>query len=127
MEVQFAQRMDLFQAGIFNVPDDKRKEMERAGRKVYNLSIGTPDFQPDRHVMEALSQAALLPENYKYSLTERSELVEAVQGWYAAATAWSWSDEIMSVYGSQEGLTHIGLAVCDPGMWCWCPTPAIPF
>lgn len=55
MDVQFARRMDLFQAGIFNVLDDKKKELERTGRKVYNLSIGTPDFQPAPHVMEALS------------------------------------------------------------------------
>ena len=46
MNLQFAKRMDLFQAGIFSVLDDARKEMERSGRKVYNLSVGTPDFQP---------------------------------------------------------------------------------
>lgn len=83
MELQFAKRMDAFQSGIFNILDDKKKEMEQAGRKVYNLSIGTPDFKPEQHVMEALSQAALIPENYKYSLTVRPELLEAVQNWYA--------------------------------------------
>ncbi len=127
MDISFAQRMELFQAGIFNVLDDKKKEMEQAGRKVYNLSIGTPDFRPDQHVMEALSQAALVPENYKYSLTERPELVEAVQNWYRrryhVALA---EDEIMSVYGSQEGLTHIGLALCDPGDVVLVPNPGYP-
>ena len=46
MEFHFASRMDQFQAGIFNILDDKKKQLEAAGRKVYNLSIGTPDFQP---------------------------------------------------------------------------------
>ncbi|MCI8537612.1 MAG: aminotransferase class I/II-fold pyridoxal phosphate-dependent enzyme [Oscillospiraceae bacterium] len=127
MEISFARRMEKFQPGIFNVLDDKKKELEQAGRKVYNLSIGTPDFQPDRHVMEALSQAALLPENYKYSLTERPELVAAVQNWYrrryGVALA---ADELMAVYGSQEGLTHIGLTICDPGDVVLVPNPGYP-
>ena len=49
MDFQFASRMDQFQAGIFTVLDNKRKEVEAAGRKVYNLSIGTPDFKPEPH------------------------------------------------------------------------------
>ena len=31
MEFQFAKRMDMFQAGIFNVLDDKRKELQAQG------------------------------------------------------------------------------------------------
>ena len=82
MELQFADRMKLFQAGIFSVLDDARKRMEATGRKVYNLSVGTPDFQPTPHVMAALSQAALDPENYKYALSDRPGLLQAVQNWY---------------------------------------------
>lgn len=127
MELQFAKRMDAFQSGIFNILDDKKKEMEQAGRKVYNLSIGTPDFKPEQHVMEALSQAALIPENYKYSLTVRPELLEAVQNWYARRYHVQLEqDEIMTVYGSQEGLTHIGLAICDPDDVVLVPNPGYP-
>lgn len=127
MEFHFAQRMDLFQAGIFNILDGKKQELERTGRKVYNLSIGTPDFQPAPHVMEALSQAALRPENYKYALTELPALAEAVQGWYRRRYGVALQrDEIMTVYGSQEGLTHIGLAVCDPGDVVLVPNPGYP-
>ena len=127
MEFQFARRMDLFQAGIFNLLDDKKKELEKAGRKVYNLSIGTPDFEPEPHVMQALSQAALEAKNYRYSLTERDELLDAVQAWYLRRYQVSLErDEIMSVYGSQEGLTHIGLALCDPGDVVLVPDPGYP-
>lgn len=127
MEFQFARRMELFQPGIFNVLDDKKKEMERSGKKVYNLSIGTPDFQPAPHVMEALSKAALDPKNYRYSLTECPELVDAVKNWYLRRYGVTIeSDELMSVYGSQEGLTHIGLSVCDPGDIVLVPNPGYP-
>lgn len=127
MEFHFAHRMDQFQAGIFNVLDDKKKEVEAAGRRVYNLSIGMPDFQPAPHVMSALVEAAKKPENYQYALTEKPELLEAVQGWYRRRYGVELArEEILSIYGSQEGLTHIGLAVCDPGDVVLCPNPGYP-
>ena len=127
MEFQFASRMEQFQAGIFGVLDQKRREVEATGRKVYNLSIGTPDFQPAPHVMQALCDAAKDPENYKYALTELPELLEAVQNWYRTCYGVELEkDQIMSVYGSQEGLTHIGLALCDPGDVVLVPNPGYP-
>ena len=52
---------------------------------VINLSIGTPDFQPGKHVMEAVSRAALDPDMYKYSLNETRELLDAVENWVQSA------------------------------------------
>ena len=119
--------MDQFGAGIFNQLDEKRRAVEAAGRKVYNLSIGTPDFLPPQHVMDALSQAASRPENYRYALSERPQLLEAVQGWYRRRYQVELArDEIMTVYGSQEGLHHIALALCDPGDVVLAPNPGYP-
>ncbi len=127
MEFRFARRMEQFQAGIFNILDDKRKEMVAAGRKVYNLSIGTPDFPPAPHVMDALSRAASVAENYKYALTERPELIEAVQQWYDRRYGVQLErEEIMTVYGSQEGLAHIALPFCDSGDVVLVPDPGYP-
>ena len=119
--------MDQFGAGIFNQLDEKRRAVEASGRKVYNLSIGTPDFLPPQHVMDALSQAATRPENYRYALSERPQLLEAVQGWYRRRYQVELArDEIMTVYGSQEGLHHIALALCDPGDVVLAPNPGYP-
>lgn len=127
MDIQFASRMDQFQAGIFTVLDNKRKEVEASGRKVYNLTIGTPDFKPEPHVVEALREAALDPNNWKYALTETPELIEAVKAWYLRRYGVSLErSQIMSVYGSQEGLTHIALSICDPGDIVLCPNPGYP-
>ncbi len=127
MKMQFARRMDQFGAGIFNQLDEKRRAVEASGRKVYNLSIGTPDFLPPQHVMDALSQAATRPENYRYALSERPQLLEAVQGWYRRRYQVELArDEIMTVYGSQEGLHHIALALCDPGDVVLAPNPGYP-
>lgn len=127
MELQFARRMGQFQPGIFNVLNDKKNQMEAAGRPVWNLSIGTPDFQPESHVIRAMLQCAEDPANWVYSLTEIRELLQAVQGWYRRRYEVELEEgEILSVYGSQEGLTHIGWALCDPGDVVLCPNPGYP-
>ena len=127
MEFHFAKRMGLFQEVSFSQLDARRRELEQRGRKVYNLSVGTPDFPPAPHVMQALTEAASKPENWKYALSDRSELIQAVQNWYKRRYQVELEPaEIMSLYGSQEGLTHIGLAVCDPGDVVLAPNPGYP-
>ena len=127
MKLNVAQRMEEFQPGIFNVLDERRQQRLAQGLPVYNLSIGTPDFLPDPHVVQALAQAASQPTNYRYSLTELPELVEAVQHWYLRRYGVELeTDELMSIYGSQEGLTHIGWALCDPGDVVLVPDPGYP-
>lgn len=127
MEIKLAGRMDGFQPGIFNVLDDRKERRLAQGKPVYNLSIGTPDFLPEPHIVQALAQAASAPENYRYSLGETPELVNAVRDWYD----WRYgvglaADELMAVYGSQEGLAHIGWALCDPGDVVLVPDPGYP-
>lgn len=127
MELRFAKRMESFQPGIFNVLNDKKNEMIRQGRQVYNLSVGTPDFLPDEHVMRAMRDACENPDNYKYSLGNLPALVDAVQGWYRRRYGVSLErEEIMSVNGSQEGIAHVALPLCDPGDLVLCPNPGYP-
>lgn len=127
MKLQFAKRMESFQPGIFNVLNDKKNEMIRQGRQVYNLSVGTPDFLPDANVMRVMRDACENPDNYKYSLGNLPALVEAVQGWYQRRYGVHLErDEIMSVNGSQEGIAHVALPICDPGDLVLCPNPGYP-
>ncbi len=127
MELHFAKRMESFQPGIFNVLNDKKNELLKAGRTVYNLSVGTPDFLPDENVMRAMQKACKDPDNYKYSLGNLPELVEAVQNWYQRRYGVALDpEEIMSVNGSQEGIAHVALPLCDPGDVVLCPNPGYP-
>lgn len=127
MKLNVAQRMEGFQPGIFNVLDQRRQQRLAQGLPVYNLSIGTPDFLPQSHVVQALAQAASDPAKYRYALTELPELVDAVQHWYQRRYGVELApDELMSIYGSQEGLTHIGWALCDPGDVVLVPDPGYP-
>lgn len=127
MKIEFSERANSFQAGIFAVLNEKKEEMVKAGRKVYNLSVGTPDFKPAPHIMEAVSKAAEYPENYKYALTDRPFLLDAVQQFYRKRFGVSVDkEEIMSINGSQEGMAHIALALCNPGDVVLVPNPGYP-
>ena len=127
MNIKFAHRMKDYEAGIFQVLNEKKDEAERQGRTIYNLSVGTPDFPPAAHVVEAVVKASAKPENYKYALIDIPELIEAVQTRYKKRYGMTLQkDEIMSVYGSQEGIAHICLSLCDPGDVVLVPNPGYP-
>ena len=122
-----AERMKHFESGIFQLLNEKKNEVEKTGKKVYNLSVGTPDFQPAPHIVEAVAEAAKKPENYKYSLADLPELVSAVQERFQKRYGVELEkDEIMSVYGSQEGISHIGLSLFNENDLVLVPDPGYP-
>ena len=82
MEFQFSKRAESFQPNIFNILNEKRQALIESGKKIYNMSVGTPDFPPAQHVLDVVSEAAKNPEEYKYSLGDTGELLSAVEGWY---------------------------------------------
>ncbi len=127
MEFQFSDKVNSFKPGIFAALNEKKEERMRKGLPVYNLSIGTPDFKPAPYVMKAMEEACKDPENYKYSLEELPELIEAMQNRYQTRYGVKLeADEIMSVYGSQEGMAHIGMVFCNPGDTMLVPDPGYP-
>lgn len=123
----FSTLINDFKPGIFGALNEKKEELLREGRKVYNLSVGTPDFRPAPHVMKAMQDACGNPENYKYSLADLPELLEAVCYRYEKRFGVHIStDEVMSVYGSQEAMAHIGMVFCDSGDVILVPNPGYP-
>lgn len=127
MSIQFADRMKDYESGIFQVLNEKKDAAEKQGKKIYNLSVGTPDFPPAQHVMDAVIEAAKKPENYKYALVDIPELIEAVQKRYAKRyDVRLEKDEVMSVYGSQEGIAHICMTLCNCGDVVLVPNPGYP-
>lgn len=126
-KIQYSDMVNGFKPGIFAALNEKKEELVKAGRTIYNLSIGTPDFKPAPHVMKAMQDACGIAENYKYSLIDLPELIEAVQYRYRHRFGVELeADEIMSVYGSQECMAHIGMVFCNPGDTILVPNPGYP-
>ena len=125
--MKFIKAGEIADSNIFNKLDERKKSLLEGGMDVINLSIGTPDFQPGRHVMEAVSRAALDPDMYKYSLNETRELLDAVENWYKRRYDVTLADdEIMAVCGSQEGIAHVGFAFAGPNDLILAPDPGYP-
>lgn len=127
MILEFSNKAESFQAGIFAILNERKEALLREGRTIYNLSVGTPDFKTPENVMRAVSQAALDPNNYKYSLKELPELVQTMQEFYQRRFGVELeAEEIMSIYGSQEGMAHIAWVLCNPGDLVLVPNPGYP-
>ena len=127
LNLQVADRMKEYEEGIFQLLDEKKAEVEKTGKKVYNLSVGTPDFPPSERIMKAVEEAARKPENYKYSLKEIPELKQALIERYRTRYQVELKEaEFTAVYGSQEGIAHIALAYCNPGDVVLVPDPGYP-
>ncbi len=126
--MRFSKRLDLFGDEVFAALNAKRRELEAEGRTVYDLSVGTPDFAPPQHVVDALVESARDPENWKYSLHDKGELLQAVCDYYASRYGVDGitPDMVMSVAGTQEGMGYVCQALADPGDTVLVPDPCYP-
>ncbi len=122
--MKFSDKFGQSEANILMDLDEAKNRVEKTGREVINLSIGTPDFPPDKFVMDEVSKGFLDPENYKYGMTESPELVDAVINWYKRRYGVELAAEnITAVNGSQEGIAHIAFPLINRGDTVLVPDP----
>lgn len=126
--MQASQRLDRFGAEVFASLNNKLLALKAQGKTIYNMSVGTPDFKPYDHVIEALTQAAQDPEMWKYALRDLPELKQAVCDYYERRFGVSGitPSMVQSCNGTQEGVGHLGLALLDPGDTILVPDPCYP-
>ena len=126
--MQASQRLDRFGAEVFASLNNELLALKAQGKTIYNMSVGTPDFKPYDHVVEALTQAAQDPEMWKYALRDLPELKQAVCDYYERRFGVSGitPSMVQSCNGTQEGVGHLGLALLDPGDTILVPDPCYP-
>ena len=126
--MEFSKRLELIGPEIFAALNDRKVALEAEGRTLYNLSVGTPDFPTPPHIKQALVEAAAKDENWKYSLRDLPELLDAVCGYYVRRFGVEGlaRENVMSFAGSQDGIGHLGLALCNDGDTVLLPDPCYP-
>ena len=126
--MEFSKRLEMFGPEIFAALNDRKVALEAEGRTLYNLSVGTPDFPTPPHIKQALVEAAANDENWKYSLRDLPELLDAVCGYYVRRFGVEGlaRENVMSFAGSQDGIGHLGLALCNDGDTVLLPDPCYP-
>ena len=126
--MKFSSRLDRLGDEVFAALNNRRVALEAEGRTIYNLSVGTPDFEPYPHVVDAVAQDIQDPQMWKYSLRDLPELKQAVCDYYVRrfGVKGITPDMVCSVNGTQEGVGVFGLAMLDEGDTVLVPDPCYP-
>jgi LL-diaminopimelate aminotransferase len=121
-----AKRLGLIPPYLFAEIDRKVQEKKRAGVDVISLGIGDPDLPTPERIVSVLQEAAADPANHRYpSYFGLAELREAIAHWYRErfAVTLDPDSEILPTLGSKDGISHVPLALVDPGDVVLAPDP----
>jgi LL-diaminopimelate aminotransferase len=104
-------------------------EMNKAGKQVINLGIGSPDLPPHSDVIKTLQEEAAKPgqhgyQSYKGSPVLRNAISKWYQKWYKVEL--NADTEILPLLGSKEGIMHICMTYINEGDVVLIPNPGYP-
>jgi len=120
----FSDKMRFFGPSIFI---RIREAMASCPLPICDLSVGTPDMPPAKHIVDAFLESAADTENYKYALSDTAELTDAAVQWYARRFSVRLGREnVCGLIGSQDGLAHLPLMLLNPGDGVFTPNPGYP-
>jgi LL-diaminopimelate aminotransferase len=121
-----AKRLGQIPPYLFAEIDRRVQEKKRAGVDVISLGIGDPDLPTPHRIVSVLQEAAADPDNHRYpSYFGLAELRGAIANWYRdrfGATL-DPKTEILPTLGSKDGISHVPLALVDPGDVVLAPDP----
>lgn len=104
-------------------------QLNKAGKNIINLGIGSPDLPPHPSVIEALNAKAQLPDSHAYqSYKGLPVLRNAIAAWYNNwyQVALNPDTEILPLLGSKEGIMHICMTYLGEGDEALVPNPGYP-
>jgi len=105
------------------------KDLEKNGKSIINIAIGSPDLEPPKEIISTLKRAALMPQANKYqSYQGLLELRTAMATFYKTNFNVSLdpSSEVLPLMGSKEGVMLISLAFLNAGDKVLIPNPGYP-
>lgn len=106
-----------------------KSEARQAGVEIIDLGIGSPDRSPLPEIRQTLSEAVLREDSYAYPSSKgnaafRNQAARWMQWRFGAEV--DPEEEMVSLMGSQDGLAHLALAICNPGDLAIVPDPGYP-
>ncbi len=114
---------------VFSIVNNLKYEARRRGEDIIDLGMGNPDLPTPPHIVNKLCEAAKIPKNHRYSASRGiTQLRMAICEWYKRRFDVELDPETEAVVtiGSKEGLSHLALAIVEPGDVALTPTPAYP-
>jgi len=110
----------------------KLREIEglnKQGKNIINLGIGSPDLPPHPSVIKVLQEESAKPTVHAYQSYKGSPVLRnAISDWYAKwyGVTVNPDTEILPLIGSKEGIMHICMTYLNEGDVALVPNPGYP-
>jgi len=127
--MQTAKRLSGINEYYFSQKLREIDAMNKAGKNVINLGIGSPDMPPHPDVISVLNEESVKPnvhayQNYKGSPVLRNAMADWYKKWYHVEL--DAETEILPLIGSKEGIMHICMTYLNEGDIALIPNPGYP-
>src|SRR5436190_148028 len=127
--MEIAKRLEGIVEYYFSQKLREIDELNKQGRNVINLGIGSPDLPPHPDVIKTLQDEAAKPNVHAYQSYKGSPVLrKAMSDWYKK---WYEVDlnpdtEVLPLIGSKEGIMHICMTYLNKGDEVLVPNPGYP-
>ncbi|HTN08439.1 pyridoxal phosphate-dependent aminotransferase [Agriterribacter sp.] len=104
-------------------------ELNRQGKQIINLGIGSPDMPPHPDVIKTLQEESAKPNVHAYQNYKGSPVLrEAIAAWYKTwyNITLNADTEILPLIGSKEGIMHLCMTYINEGDDVYVPNPGYP-
>ena len=127
--MEVAKRLDGIGEYYFSQKLREIDELNRAGKNIINLGIGSPDLPPHPEVIKTLHEESGKAnvhayQSYKGSPVLRNAISEWYKKWYEVEL--DPATEILPLIGSKEGIMHICMTYLNEGDEVLIPNPGYP-
>ncbi|MBS1497006.1 MAG: aminotransferase class I/II-fold pyridoxal phosphate-dependent enzyme [Bacteroidetes bacterium] len=124
-----AKRLETINEYYFSQKLREIDEMNKAGKAVINLGIGSPDLPPHPDVIKVLNEESIKPNVHAYQNYKGSPVLrEAMSAWYKRwyHVTLDANTEILPLIGSKEGIMHICMTYLNENDEALIPNPGYP-
>jgi alanine-synthesizing transaminase len=114
---------------VFQVVNELKMKLRRAGDDVIDLGMGNPDLPTPTHIVNKVIEAVQNPRNHRYSASAGiPKLREAFAAWWARRYEVDLdpNTEVVATMGAKDALAHLVLAIVQPGDVVFVPSPTYP-
>ncbi|NGM62724.1 aminotransferase class I/II-fold pyridoxal phosphate-dependent enzyme [Sphingobacterium sp. SGG-5] len=129
MNIQVASRLQHTEEYYFSKKLREIDELNKAGKQIINLGIGSPDLPPHPDVIRVLSEQASLPNTHGYQNYKGAPILrQAISDWYVRyyGVLLNPNTEVLPLIGSKEGIVHICMTYLQEGDKVLVPNPGYP-
>jgi len=114
---------------VFNIVTELKVKARARGEDIIDFGMGNPDLPTPPHIVEKLCEAARNPRNHRYSASRGiTKLRVAIADWYRRRYGVEIDPEreAIATIGAKEGISHLALAIVEPGDVALVPSPTYP-